>query len=111
MRQTHNITFYDESGNYFDQTRYEIMRNNKKIYIYGYDNISKSERHLDIEFSFDMNKSYKKILSYSEYNNMGNYTYHYDKKANKELYNLIIKTYHLKKDTNDNDENMACIVQ
>jgi hypothetical protein len=98
---------YDNNGNSVDQTRYEVIGDKKKLYIYGYDYCSGNTRKLDVSYSYDMN-NYKPLLTYfSSKNNISTenqnfsskyfvkYIYHRDKSSNQEIYSLIQKMFSL----------------
>lgn len=109
--KTLNISSYDNQGNCYDQTRYEILGGKRKFYVCGYDHIISSHRHLDIDVSYDMN-NFKKLLTYFENKNVGKYVYHYNKDVNQEIYDLIRKTFNLRKEFDiEDNKNSICVIQ
>lgn len=104
---------YDNNGNSIDQTRYEVIGDKQKLYIYGYDYCSGDNRKLEVLYSYDMN-DYKPILTYFSSNRVGKYIYHCDKSSYKEIYDLIQKMYNLlleyRQPEQENDNSKMCVI-
>lgn len=91
-------TNYGNNGNYYSQSRYEIIKpNNKKIYICGYDVKNNNERVLEIELSENFS-DYSSVLIYKENYEKKHkeFIFSYDYNENKEIYDTIGKMFSIK---------------
>jgi hypothetical protein len=105
---------YDNNGNSVEQTKYEIIGGKKKLYIYGYDYFSSTNRKLDVLYSYDLN-NYKPFLTYFENKNVGKYIYHknmLNKIDNQKIYEMLKKMFGMREEYKQEQEsnNSACIM-
>jgi hypothetical protein len=110
------LSEYDNNGNSFDKTKYEIFSEKIRLYICGYDYCSPKNRKLEVSYSYDKN-NYKPLFSYIEDNkdnksNKSNKSkdlvYRGDKTINYEIYNFIKKIYNIQLEQIDNND--SCII-
>jgi hypothetical protein len=88
---------YDNDGNYSVKTKYKIF--DPKMYIYGFDCITKTnERKLEIFISHNINNS-KTIFTYIESKNNTEYNYHGNNNSDK-IYKIICEIFGIKQDNN-----------